>query len=91
MLTGVQLLFGFLLTLAVSDEEVVRVSNRGRCAGPLWRRENGVAFVRDADVSVMPVSSWSQYGAWGHRQELSIVAVSTRTRLFGPVVPPDGV
>nr|MDQ5827982.1 hypothetical protein [Chloroflexota bacterium] len=67
------------------------VSNRGRCARPLWRRENGAAFVRDADVSVMPVSSWSQYGAWGHRQELSIVAVSTRTRLFGPVVPPDGV
>jgi hypothetical protein len=32
----------------------------------------------------------SQYGAGGHRQELPIVAVSTRMRLFGPVVPPDG-
>jgi transposase len=50
----------------------------------------GPAFVRDADVSVMLVSSWSQYGVGGHRQELSIVAVSTRTRFFGPVVPPDG-
>jgi hypothetical protein len=49
------------------------VSSWGRCAGPPWRRENGVAPVRDADVSVMPVSSWSQYGAGGHRQELSIV------------------
>jgi hypothetical protein len=30
-----------------------RLSSRGRCAGPLWRWENG-AFVRDADMSVMP-------------------------------------
>jgi hypothetical protein len=29
-----------------------RLSSRGRCAGPLWRWENG-AFVRDADMSVM--------------------------------------
>jgi transposase len=50
----------------------------------------GPAFVRDAGLSVMLVSSWSQYGVGGHRQELSIVAVSTRTRFFGPVVPPDG-
>jgi hypothetical protein len=34
-----------------------RLSSRGRCAGPLWRRENGVAFVRDAVVSVMLCSS----------------------------------
>ncbi|HEX8759001.1 MAG TPA: hypothetical protein VF734_03275 [Pseudonocardiaceae bacterium] len=33
VLTGVQLLFGFLLTLAVSDEEVVRVSHRLVTAG----------------------------------------------------------
>ena len=39
----------------------------------------------------MPLSSWSQDGVGDHRQELSIVAVSTRTRLFGPVVPPEGV
>jgi hypothetical protein len=34
--------------------------SRGRCAGPLWRRENGVAFVRDADHTVMPLSSWTR-------------------------------
>jgi hypothetical protein len=33
VLIGVQLLFGFLLTLAVSDEEVVRVSHRLVTAG----------------------------------------------------------
>jgi hypothetical protein len=46
-----------------------------------------VAPVRDADVSVMPPELVGQYGAWGYRQELSIGAVSTRTRLFGTVVP----
>jgi hypothetical protein len=25
---------------------------------PLWRRENGAAFVRDTDRTVMPLSSW---------------------------------
>jgi hypothetical protein len=50
----------------------------------------GAAFVRDADLSVMLSSSWSQDGVGDYRQELSIVAVSTRTRLFGPVVPPGG-
>ncbi len=50
----------------------------------------GSAFVRDADRTVMLLRSWSQDGVGGRRQELSIVAVSTRTRLFGPVVPPDG-
>ncbi len=67
-----------------------RTSSWGRCAGPPWRRENGVALVRDADVSVMPCELVDQYGAGGHRQELSIVAVSTRVRLLSPVVPPDG-
>jgi hypothetical protein len=31
-----------------------------------------------------------QDGVGDHRQELSIVAVSTRVRLLSPVVPPDG-
>jgi hypothetical protein len=67
-----------------------RVRNRGRCAGPPWRREKWSGSVRDADESVMPFELVSQDGVGDHRQELSIVAVSTRTRLFGPVVPPDG-
>jgi hypothetical protein len=61
-----------------------------RCAGPPWRRENGVAPVRDADRTVMPPELVDQDGAGGHRQELSIVAVSTRVRLLSPVAPPDG-
>jgi transposase len=32
-------------------------SNPGLLRGPPWRRENGAGLVRDADVSVMPVSS----------------------------------
>jgi hypothetical protein len=70
---------------------VLRIRSRGRCAGPLWRRENGAAFVRDADRTVMPPELVDQDGVGGHRQELSIVAVSTRVRLLSPVVPPDGV
>jgi hypothetical protein len=68
-----------------------QTSSWGRCAGPPWWRENGVALVRDADVSVMPCELVDQYGAGGHRQELSIVASSTRVRLLSPVVPSDGV
>jgi hypothetical protein len=50
----------------------------------------GAAFVRDADCTVMPPELVDQDGAGGHRQELSIVAVSTRVRFLSPVVPPDG-
>jgi hypothetical protein len=61
-----------------------------RCAGPPWRRENGAALVRNADRTVMPPELVDQDGVGDHRQELSIVAVSTRVRLLSPVVPPDG-
>jgi hypothetical protein len=33
--------------------------------GPLWRWENGVAFVRDADRIVMPLELVSQEWCWG--------------------------
>src|SRR5581483_5448896 len=68
----------------------LHVRNRGRCTGRCGGGKMGSAFVRDADRTVMLLRSWSQDGVGGRRQELSIVAVSTRTRLFGPVVPPDG-
>jgi hypothetical protein len=64
-----------------------RVRNRGRCAGRCGGGKMGAAFVRDADLSVMLSSSWSQDGVGDYRQELSIVAVSTRTRLFWPCGP----
>src|SRR5664280_1250080 len=47
--------------------------------------------VRDADRTVMPSELVSQDGSGDHRQELSIVASSTRVRLLSPVVPPDGL
>jgi hypothetical protein len=41
---------------------VPRSFGRGQEPGPLrwplWRRENGAAFVRDTDRTVMPLSSW---------------------------------
>jgi hypothetical protein len=49
------------------------------------------AFVRDADRNCDALKLVDQDGAGDHRQELSIVAVSTRVRLLSPVVPPDGV
>ena len=50
----------------------------------------GPAPVRDADRTVMPPELVDQDGVRGHRQELSIVAVSTRVRLLSHVAPPDG-
>jgi hypothetical protein len=41
-------------------------------------------------ITVMPSELVGEDGAGNHRQELSIVAVSTRVRLLSPVVPPDG-
>ena len=38
---------------AVEGENIIFGQNRGRCAGPPWRRENGAAPVRDADRTVM--------------------------------------
>jgi len=45
------------------DRFVFGSGTGARCAGPPWRRENGVALVRDADVSVMPCELVGQYGA----------------------------
>ena len=45
----------------------------------MGRRPSGTPY-----ISVMPLSSSGQHGVGSHRQELSIVAVSTRTRFFRP-------
>jgi hypothetical protein len=50
----------------------------------------GVASLRDVGCTVMPLELVDQDGVGGHRQELSIVVVSTRVRLLSPVVPPEG-
>jgi YD repeat-containing protein len=42
------------------------IRNRGRCAGPPWRRENRPAFVRDAEHTVMPIELVDQDGVGDH-------------------------
>src|SRR5437588_1869540 len=68
-----------------------RTRNWGRCARPLWRREKWCCVRPGRRSYCDAVELVDQDGAGDHRQELSIVAESTRVRLLSPVVPPDGV